>query len=438
MKLKIFEAAVLISIVFLLGDSGNGCDLSCLNPLDYALDKIFDQPVSDFATCPVVKPNGLAKIVDQLAVPPPSGRPKALGLRAALGRPISRLDLPPTCDCGTSTDNGAPLPHPKTSAAVPPPAAAAGSFRQILDGPLSRAAQGPPYRSYGWNDGYVPPTVIHPNIPVPSNSTASRSPSCPPFPPDILLVNHLHNTVTRLGTCPFSVKATIPLVSRPLQVAVTPDGSQAIVTNFDNAISFVNLASNAVSFTLKTDASINPAGVAITPDGKRAYVTSFNNVNSVILVIDIASHTIVGTIPAGAWPQGVFITPDGTQAWVTYPFNNEVDVIDTLTNTESAGRVVNAPAGIAFNSTGTRAYVTSGGNPGTVIAFDTASFQPITSYAVGTYPVDVNVIPGDQLVVVNNFASSNISVINTLSGAVLTSQPADSSAQYTQGLVRIY
>lgn len=184
-----------------------------------------------------------------------------------------------------------------------------------------------------------------------------------------------------------------------------------------------------------TDPSINPDGIAITPDGKRAYVSSFNDTNSVILVIDIASHSIVSSIPAAAWPQGLSVTPDGSQLWVSYPFENYIDIFDTLTNTEVAPRPVNQPSGMAFNLAGTRAYVTSGFGPGTVVAFDTATLKQIASYTVGIYPVDVSVVPGDRFVLVNNFGSANKSIIDTVTGMVVTS--SNNGASASTGLVLI-
>ncbi len=421
MKIKIIETLVLLSIIALLGAGGDGCDGSCLD-FDIQLSKLLG--LSHYIIC---------------SKDPVSGVYGPMELSVNIPGLTSGETYAPTSafDCGTSMDGQASLPHMKAAAAIPPDASVSPSLREP-SAEVFPNVQGPPYRTYGWNDGYVPPTVIHPNIPVPSSSDRTVPSSCPARSPDVLIVNHLHNAVTRLGTCPLSTKATIQLVSRPLQVAVTPDGSQAIVTNFDNAISFINLSSNAVSFTLKTDGAINPAGVAITPDGKRAYVTSFNNFNPAILVIDIASHAIVTTISsANAWPKGVFITPDGSQAWISYPYSNEVDIFDTLTNTRSAARIVNSPQGIAFNSTGTRAYVASNGTPGTLVVFDTATLQSLKSYTVGTYPLDVKVMPGDQFVLVNNFGSANLSLVDTGSGKVETSKPADNVTQ-SLGLVPIY
>lgn len=419
-KLKLIELTILMAVIVLLGD--DGCDSSCLD-FNSQLSHLFG--LSHYVYCEQIT----------AATPTTPAAYVALQTSVGAGLPNAVETYSPAggFDCGTSMNGQAPLPHPKSWASVVSPAGSSSGAGLPRD--PRPAAQPFTYRPYGYNNGFVPPSAILPNIPVPSTSSASIPVSCPPNPPDALVVNHLHNTVTRLGTCPFSTKATIPVGSRPLQVAVTPDATLAVVTSFDNAVNFINLSSNGVAFTLNTDASINPAGVAITPDGKKAYITSFNNIKPVILVIDIGSHAILATIPVGNWPQVVAITPDGSQAWVSYPFQNSIDIFDTLTNTETGGRIVASPAGIAFNSTGTRAYVASGGNPGTVVAFDTATLKQIATYTVGTIPVDVVVDPGGRFVVTNNFASANLSIIDTVTGMVVTGA---SNGKASLGLVPIF
>lgn len=427
MRLKIIEGILLIAIVLLVG----GCDGDCLD-FDAFLYRLF---IGQYAVHCV--DDFLGNYHPEL-VKDPYGilGPASFFVPAEQGQTASDFD------CGTSVQSttGPPLPHPKSQAAVPPgasssPSAIAGA------GPNSRVeprASGQQYLRYGFNNGYVPPPAINPMIPAaidPSAPPPAVSASCAPNSADVLFVNHLHNSVTRMGTCPFSTKAVIPLVSRPLQVAVTPDGSLALVTSFDNAVNFVNLATNTVSYTLMTSSSINPAGVAITPDGRRVYISSFNDTDPVILVIDIASHSIVTSIPAGAWAQGLYVSPDGSQLWVSYPFQNSIDIFDTATNTVVAGRGVNEPSGMAFNSTGTRAYVASGFGPGAIVAFDTATLKQVASYNVGTYPVDVNVIPGDRFVAVNNFGSANLSIIDTVTGMVVNS--SSNGASSSLGLVLV-
>ena len=177
--------------------------------------------------------------------------------------------------------------------------------------------------------------------------------TCDPSWPDVFQTIHTNAEVTRISTCPFQIKATIPVQTRPLQVKVTPDGSTLLVTSFDNAVTFINLKTNQVTYTLNTDPDVNPHGLAISPDGSTAYITSFNPDNSVVQVIDIASRKVTATIPTITYPQGATLTPDGSQLWITSPYASVVDIIDTLTNTDVTQLDISDTTDVAFNSRGT-------------------------------------------------------------------------------------
>ncbi len=300
--------------------------------------------------------------------------------RAHSGAPA---DLPPGTSSGPSAVAGRPHATPAASAYLP---------QQLRLLPFLP---------------YVPP---------------SAAPACDSSFPDVLQTDQLENLLTRVTTCPFAIKTTIPMAALPLQVAVTPGGSTAVVTSFNSAVNFVNLATNTVSFTLMTDPSINPDGIAISPDGTRAYVTSFNT-NGGIAVIDLASRAIIATIPTNAFPQGVEITPDGSQLWVTYPLGASVDIFDTLTNTRVTGLNIGQSVDVAFNSTGTHAFITSSGSgSGTVTEIDTGSYKTLNIYTVGSQPVDISMSYGDQFLVVNNYGEGSVSLIDLVKNAVVTTQ----------------
>lgn len=252
-------------------------------------------------------------------------------------------------------------------------------------------------------------------FPVPSSD-------CAPTSADVLLVNQTNNTVTRLGTCPFAIKTIIPVASRPLEVDLMPDAQTALVTSYDNAVNFIDLTSNKVAFTLTTDSSVNPSGIAITPDGTRAYITSFNSMNPAVLAIDLASRSIVATIPVTTYPQSLFMTPDGSELYVTFPLQDAVYVIDTLSNSLVTTISIPAPYGIDFSPTGTKAYITSAsGSPAKVVVLDTTTYTVLKSYPVGASPIAVAVMYGGRFVIVNNVGSNSVSVIDTLTDTVKTS-----------------
>jgi len=274
-----------------------------------------------------------------------------------------------------------------------------------------------PHDQTGTGPAYIPQPVR--DLPFIPPFTAPAAASCDPTQPDVLRAIHIDALVTRVSTCPFAIKATIPVPTRPLEVQVTPDGSTALVTSFDNAVSFISLATNTVAFTLNTDPSINPHGLAITNDGTRAYITSFNDTNPVVQVIDIAARKIIATIPTIAYPQGATLTPDNSQLWITSNQGNSIDVIDTLTNTEVTARGVNQNTDVAFNSTGTHAYITSW--PNSVVEMDTATFKVLNTYTVGGSPTDIVMSYGDKFLVVNNSSDGTVSVIDLIQNTVSTS-----------------
>jgi DNA-binding beta-propeller fold protein YncE len=283
-----------------------------------------------------------------------------------------------------------------------------------------------PHAAGSGTDAYVPQQLrvlpFVPNVPPPA------TPSCDSTFPDVFQTDHAEALVTRFSTCPFALKVAIPVVTRPLQVAVTPDGSTALVTSFDNAVNFIDLGTNKVTYTLMTDASINPHGLAISPDGTRAYISSFNT-NGVIAVIDLGTRAIIATLPTISYAQGLTLTPDGSQVWVTSPLAASVDIFDTLTNTRVTGLNISETSDVAFNSTGTRAYITTSSTiPGSVVAIDTSTYQTIKSYPVGLGPTDIKMSYADQFLVVNNNSDGSISVIDLLKDAVVTTKLGGNSA----------
>jgi DNA-binding beta-propeller fold protein YncE len=133
-----------------------------------------------------------------------------------------------------------------------------------------------------------------------------------------------------------------------------------------------------------------------------------------VQVIDIAQRKITASISLNTYPQSVFITPDGSQLWVTFPFNNEVDVIDTLTLTKVRSFQIFNPYGIAFDATGSRAFIAGRVTPGVLTVIDTATFGIITTVTVGGGAVEPVLAPDGAFIFVTGFDSNTLTLVNPL------------------------
>jgi YVTN family beta-propeller protein len=222
--------------------------------------------------------------------------------------------------------------------------------------------------------------------------------------------------VSVINTTTNSVTTTINLGGASANlVAFSPDGATAFVTNHSNGtVSVINTASNAIVATVAV--GNGPYDVAVSPDGSRAYVT--NEGSGTVSVIDTATNSVVTSINIGSLPTEIAISPDGKLAYANNYGSGTVSVIDTATNSVSATINVGAnPYGVVFSPDGSHAYVAT--YSGNVEIIDTATNSVTGSIAVGP-AVGIAISPDGAHLYVSHYSASNtVSVIDTMTDAVV-------------------
>jgi YVTN family beta-propeller protein len=169
-------------------------------------------------------------------------------------------------------------------------------------------------------------------------------------------------------------------------LALSPDGSQALVTNsITDAVSILDMTTFEIIAVLAAEAA--PNGIAM--DDGRAYIA--NRDSDSVLIVDILGESVLASIPVGARPVDLAFSPDGS---VLYVANNGADSVSVIDGSDQAVvatiTVGTAPRSVAFGLDGALAYVTNEGSEN-VSVIDTAQRVVAATIVVEGRPYGVAV-----------------------------------------------
>lgn len=166
----------------------------------------------------------------------------------------------------------------------------------------------------------------------------------------LYVTNFFSNTVSVIDTTTNSVMTNIPVERAPAKMALTLDGKYLYVgnTNFGVAppgthptISVIDTTTlTVVGSPIQTPSHVVPGNMAMTPDGAYIYITSRSPVHTnKVLILSTATNTFLDSVadPLSLLndPLGIAISADGTTGYVTnYLLQGaSVAVIDIASNT---------------------------------------------------------------------------------------------------------
>ena len=148
----------------------------------------------------------------------------------------------------------------------------------------------------------------------------------------------------------------------PRVIAITPDGTLALVTDrTSNLVNVIRLSTRAVVQTI-TGLGSGTSGIVITSSGTKAYVSSADdsmlwvlNVNSTS-EIPVTLATLDGIPVPNGTPEtfygvpGLALTPDGSRLWIAGYDTETISILNTATDTLLEGTITvgAGPAGIGM------------------------------------------------------------------------------------------
>ena len=215
-----------------------------------------------------------------------------------------------------------------------------------------------------------------------------------------------------------AVVATIDVGRFPTGVAIVPGEAQALVVNGDDdSVAVIDLNTFTVTGTIPI--ANRPGGVAVNGVTGQAVVTE--RAGRQVSVIDLARNIVVGKVPTGEFPRAVAINPTTNVAVVANANGGTVTLIDLETLTAIATLEVGAgPTAVAVDPISNNAVVSNSGfvrGQGslgaitTVTVINLGQLQVLAEVPVGSTAFGVDVDPGNQLAVVANFGSNDVTLV---------------------------
>jgi len=210
--------------------------------------------------------------------------------------------------------------------------------------------------------------------------------------------------VYRVDVESLTIDAVATVGAVPKFMAVTPDGSRLLVSNwcgFD--VSVIDLA--GFEEVGRIDVGRHPRGIAVTGDSTRAFVAVMGA--GLIREIDLVEHRVVGDVAdGGITPRHLVLSGDGRFLFVSNNYGDTVRKIDLSGEEQPVVRgVPSRPRTMVLSDDGSVLYVVSYDDD-VMSVLATEDLALLDTVATGSRPIGVTFDARNRSVWVANYSGS--------------------------------
>jgi YVTN family beta-propeller protein len=209
----------------------------------------------------------------------------------------------------------------------------------------------------------------------------------------------------------------LPTGDGPREVAVSPDGATAVVTNYGlrgepgNSLTVIDVPARSVRTTVGLGSYHRPHGIQFLPDGRQLMLTAEQE--RAVLLVDIASAAVVGALSTGQPVSRMLVlTPDARRAFVASITSGNVTVVD-LEHAQAIAHIETGQGaeGIDISPDGREVWV---GNRAvdTISIIDTRTLEVVETLPCASFPIRVKFTPDGDHVLVSNARSGDVAVFD--------------------------
>ncbi len=287
-------------------------------------------------------------------------------------------------------------------------------------------------------------------------------------PPDVFayITNRDDNTVSIIDVSTRRVIKTLDVAPQPRTLTVTPNGREVYVTT-QQSVTVISAPEHTLRATVQTSQSFSIAahpngrtiylghsgdqimsaldtetlavsplnvpaildadddqglrGMVVHPNGRTIYVT--NRITNELLVVSVASGSLVAAVSVGRAPFNLAIHPNGATVYVSNIDDDSISLVDVATNrVMDTVRLQGNPSWITFDNTGRTAYVANG-DLSEVIVMEALTLREIKRIQVGESPRNVALDPDGMTLYTVNRLDETVSVVDLTTDSILDTIP---------------
>jgi YVTN family beta-propeller protein len=235
----------------------------------------------------------------------------------------------------------------------------------------------------------------------------------------LIVLNKSDNNASLIDLATKTVIATIPTGVAPHEVAVSPDGTLAVVSNYGakepgNSLTVIDIPARRKREDLDLGEHKRPHGIAWLKDGKHVVVTS--EASKALLVVDVESGTVVRALETQSdISHMVALTPDSSRAFVANIGSGSITAFDLREQKSGTNLGTGAGSeGLDVSPDGREVWVASR-QADTVSVVNTAKLKVVATLESKAFPIRVKFTPDGKYVLVSHARSGDVAVYDARS-----------------------
>lgn len=244
----------------------------------------------------------------------------------------------------------------------------------------------------------------------------------------LIVLNKSDATALVLSAADGSPRATLPTGAGPHEVAVSRDGTRAVVSDYGRAtagstLTVLDLEDLDVERTIDLGEHRHPHGIVFLDERSRVLVTVEDS--EACIIVDVDDGEVVATLPTGqAGSHMVAVTPDAGRAFVANITAGTLSVLDVASGANLA-TIETAPGceGVAVTPDGRRVWTTNRAAH-SISVVDADSLEVVdTVSSGGRFPIRVEFTPDGARALVSNAASGDVAVFDVATRELVAKIP---------------